>query len=171
MNILQDHREQLVENKEQKLTLSAAHEKRYDLWHYKALSSAQYYSVSVSMTSSWSNINFDEKLKLEKHRQSLSNGIKKLNALARLVSCMIIAKWRSLMNAFFFKLLFSCTHWYGLAVIDKYPIKIDLLHNSVSIHYQNFLQSAIEMIKTLKGAITEFIKGIFKLKTKCLTIK
>ena len=101
LNILQDHREQLIENKEQKLTLSAAHEKRYYQGHYKALSSAQYYSVSVSMTSSWSSINFDEKLKLEKHRQSLSNGIKKLNALARLVSCMIIAKWLTLMNAFF----------------------------------------------------------------------
>ena len=97
--------------------------------------------------------------------------LRKLNALARLVSCMIIAKWRTLMNAFFFKSQFNCTHWYGCAVIDKYLIKIDLLNGFVSIHHQNILQSAIEMIKTLKGGITEFIKGIFKLQTKFLTIK
>ena len=71
----------------------------------------------------------------------------------------------------FFKSQFNCNHWYGRAVMDKYLIKIDLLHGFVSIHHQNILQSAIEMIKTLKGVITEFIKGIFKLQTKCLTIK
>ena len=52
VNVLQDHREQLIENKEQKLTLFAAHGKRYYQGNYKALSSAQYYSISISMTSS-----------------------------------------------------------------------------------------------------------------------
>ena len=74
------------------------------------------------------------------------------------------------MNAFF-KSQFNCTHWCGRAVINKYLIKKDLLDGFVSIPHQNILQTAIEMIKTLKGVITEFIKGIFKLKTKCLTIK
>ena len=45
--------------------------------------------------------------------------------------------------------------------------KIDLFNGSVSIHDQNIRQPAIEMFKTLKGVITEFLKGIFKLQTNC----
>ena len=55
--------------------------------------------------------------------------------------------------------------------MDKYLVKIYLLHGFVSIHHQNIFQSAIELIKTLKDVITDFIKGIFKLQAKCLTIK
>ena len=49
--------------------------------------------------------------------------------------------------------------------------KIDLFNGSVSIHYQNIQQPATEMFETLKGVITEFLKGIFILKTNCLTTK
>ena len=67
--------------------------------------------------------------------------LRKLNALARLALCMIIAKWRTLMNAFF-KSKFICTHWYGSAVIDQYLIQKDLLDGFVSIHHQNIIQTA-----------------------------
>ena len=61
-----------------------------------------------------------------------------------------------------FKPQFNCAHWYGSALIDLWILnKIDLLDGSVSIHYQNIRQPAVEMFKTLKGVMTKFCKGIF----------
>ena len=48
---------------------------------------------------------------------------------------------------------------------------IDLCNGSVSIHHQNIRQPTVEMFRTLKDVITEFLKGIFKLQTNCLTNK
>ena len=42
--MLQDHREQLIENKGQKNKLFAAHGKRYYQWHHKAVSTAHFYA-------------------------------------------------------------------------------------------------------------------------------
>ena len=72
----------------------------------------------------------------------------------------------------FFKSPLNCAHWYGGAVIDLGILnKIDLFNGSVSIHHQNIGKPGIEMSKTLKGVVTEFLKGIFKLQTNCLTNK
>ena len=50
-----------------------------------------------------------------------------------------------------------------LQLIFKYLIK--------KISFQKIRQLAIEMIKSLKDVITEFLKGIFKLKTRRFTNK
>ena len=64
----------------------------------------------------------------------------------------------------FFKSQFNYLHCYGGAVIDLQILdEIDLFNGSVSIHHQNIWQPAIEISKTLIAAITEFLKGIFKL--------
>ena len=48
------------------------------------------------------SLNFDKKLKLKKHIDGVCQMVlRKLNALAKFVPCMTIAKWCTLMNAIF----------------------------------------------------------------------
>ena len=72
----------------------------------------------------------------------------------------------------FFKSQFNCAHCYGGAVIYLQLInKIDLYNGSVSMHPPKYPTATNGNLKTLKGVITQFLKGIFKLQTNCLTNK
>ena len=135
-------------------------------------------------------INFDYKLKFTNHIENIcKKASQKINALDRIAPYMGICKRRTLMNAFF-KSQFNCCPLIRLCCSRSLNNKIDRLHEqslrivysnkisdlielleidgsvllendgSVSIHYQNIRQLAIEMRKVSKGLYTEI--GLFQ---------
>ena len=118
-------------------------------------------------------INFDYTLKFTSHIEEIcKKALRKLNAFVRIASYMSIGKRRILMNAFF-KSQFSYCPLIWMCCNRSINNKIDRLHErslrivynnktsdfsqlwekdgSVSIHFQNTRQLAIEMFKVSKG--------------------
>ena len=129
-------------------------------------------------------INFDYKLKFTNHIEDICKKASgKLNALARVALYMDIRKRRTLMNACF-KSQFNYCPLIWMCCNRSLNNKIDRLHErslrivysdktsdfsellekdgSVSIHYQNIRQLAIEMFKVSKGLCPEIVKGLFQ---------
>ena len=118
-------------------------------------------------------INFDYKLKFTSHIEEIcKKAPRKLNVLPRIAPHMGIRKRRTLMNAFF-KSQFNYSLLIWVCCNRSLNNKIDRLHErsllivysdktsdfsellekdgSVSIHFQNIRQLAIEMFKVSKG--------------------
>ena len=129
-------------------------------------------------------INFDYKLKFTNHIDEIcKKASRKLNALARIAPYMGIRKRRTLMNAFF-KSQFNYSLLIWVCCNRSLNNKIDQLHErsllivysdktsdfsellekdgSVSIHFQNIRQLAIEILKVWKGWCPEIVKGLFQ---------
>ena len=107
----------------------------------------------------------------------------KLNAFAKIAPYVGIRKRRNLMNAFF-KSQFNYCPLIWMCCNRSLNNKIDRLHErslrivysdktsdfsellekdgSVSIHYQNIRQLAIEMFKVSKGLCPEIVKGLLQ---------
>ena len=129
-------------------------------------------------------INFDYKLKFKNHIDEISKKASwKSNALAKIPPYMGIRKRRTLMNAFFKSqfnycpLIWMCCnrplnnrtnrlHEWSLRIVysDKASDFSELLEKdcSVSIHYQNIRQLAIEMFQVSKGLCPEIVKELFQ---------
>ena len=128
----------------------------------------------------------DNKLKFEKHVESICpKAGKKLNTLARVTSYMELPKRRILMHMFFKSQFSYCPavwmfhnpslnnkinplHERCLRIIcnEKYSNFEKLLakDNSVSIHYNNVHTLAIEMYKVANGLSPDIMNDIFKLR-------
>ena len=129
-------------------------------------------------------INYDYYLKFTNHIEEIcKKASRKLNAHARIAPYMGIRKRRTLMNAFF-KSQFNYCPLIWMCCNRSLNNKIDRLHErslrivysdktsdfsellekdgSVSIHYQNIRQLAIEMFKVSKGLCPEIVKGLFQ---------
>ena len=133
-------------------------------------------------------VTFDNKLKFGKHIITIcQRANRKLNALARLIPHMELGKRRIIMNAFFdSKFNYSTVTWMChsralnneinrvhercLPIIfnDKTSTFKKLLEKyySVSIHYRNIQELAIEMHKVANGMSPEIMNEIFKLREK-----
>ena len=131
-------------------------------------------------------IKFDYKLKFTNHiKEICKKASRKLNALARIARYMGARKRRTLMNAFFKSqfnyclLIWMCCNRSlsnkidrlqerSLRIVnsDKASDFSELLEKdcSVSIHYQNIQQLAIEMFKASKCLCPEIVKRLFQLR-------
>ena len=136
-------------------------------------------------------ISFDYKLKFTNHNDEIcKKASQKFNALARIAPYMGIYKRRTLLNGFcksqfnYCPLIWMCCnrslnnkidrlHERSLRIVysDKTSDFSELLEKdgSVSIHYQNIRQLAIEMFKVSKVLCPEIVKRLLQFRNAILT--